>query len=470
MSQRRVAWVILSLVVGKGEKEGDPRLTPVNVKTIACGTQVVSLNNSASFPWICKGGAGSIQTRLSSYAKLLHAANALEDSYFAAAENSPTNETQKRTVVFSGYGLPEETVDEESRGVSSWSFTEISWLWEPGKVPPLAAASEDLPATLWMAKAGVSYAMHFDQLGEKPWHNGFYLLQLVGRKVVRLVHPNLWALLHLHPWCHAFGLDTQIPDLKGDLVPWLSLCAKYELLCAAESQALSGMFYRAQLSPGDILYIPPAWFHETDADEDTASLRILPDILETSFLPSGSHEDVVDELMDILNEARCSACSFLRIFIPHTLGKHKAFCLVFLLLESIYKPAARGERCGASEALPVKQNKTRMVCGTCRTSVGSTANWIGKLQKGLRGLAIVAVGETLLGRDLGKDFIALQRAWEFLLEDFGSALQDRKQVEGTCLSADLASVRADSSDVMGDLTMEDETVAFDWHEDMRNDL
>lgn len=71
--------------------------------------------------------------------------------------------------------------------------------------------------------------------------------QVVGRKYVRLYAPEPAAAMYPH----ASGLHTNTSraDLERS-----DLAAAFPLLAAAP-------FFEAVLEPGDLLYIPPKWWH-----------------------------------------------------------------------------------------------------------------------------------------------------------------------------------------------------------------
>lgn len=355
----------------------------------------------------------------------------------------------KRRVVRSGYKLDDDLVPGVP-GVATMNLEDTSWLWPVAQHPVFVQNDVVVGyGALWMATAGVSYALHFDQLGRAPWRQGFFLLQLVGQKTVRLAAPGHWPLLHLHPWCHVAGFDTQLPDLKGDLISWESLRGQFDLLNKSQARDLHRVLHVAVLRPGDIMYIPPAWFHETDADTDSVSLRVLPDrAQEDSDLEALNHIRVAEMAAARLEKQSCSACSFLVELLPRALGAQRARCSAALVLASMYSPASRGEACGNVEQEESHDVELESACEPC-TSISAqktfraVASWLDAVPECGRGLAAVAVAETIVGEMVSEtNFAMLQRFWELLLTRLGfeGGEEDRRKLEEECLASEMFAV------------------------------
>jgi len=106
--------------------------------------------------------------------------------------------------------------------------------------------------TLWIGQEGVVTPLHYDAA-----HNAF--IQVVGRKRVRLLPPANSASLRLHPWLH--------PSARTAVGGW------------GPAVNLSGAMV-ASLFPGDLLYIPPYWWHEVKAQDTSVSLSVWTDAPE----------------------------------------------------------------------------------------------------------------------------------------------------------------------------------------------
>ena len=92
-------------------------------------------------------------------------------------------------------------------------------------------------ANLWLGRAGVVAPCHYD-----GYHNAF--AHLHGRKRLRLAPPSAAALVQPFPFLHPSHGQCQAHTLPPD--------ASVD----------------ADLHPGDVLYLPPLWFHEATALSD----------------------------------------------------------------------------------------------------------------------------------------------------------------------------------------------------------
>ena len=92
-------------------------------------------------------------------------------------------------------------------------------------------------ANLWLGRAGVVAPCHYD-----GYHNAF--AHLHGRKRLRLAPPSASALVQPFPFLH----------------PSHGQCQAHTLPPEASIDA--------DLHPGDVLYLPPLWFHEATALSD----------------------------------------------------------------------------------------------------------------------------------------------------------------------------------------------------------
>ena len=102
------------------------------------------------------------------------------------------------------------------------------------------ASSTCLQSTVWIGSGGAITPCHHDEL-----HNFF--LQVKGRKRFTLLPPNTWDKLRLFPKYHQLhrNVRTNIDDdasiLRDEGVQFV------------------------ELSEGDVLYLPPLWFHQVEA-------------------------------------------------------------------------------------------------------------------------------------------------------------------------------------------------------------
>jgi hypothetical protein len=151
-------------------------------------------------------------------------------------------------------------------------------------------------------------------------------------------------------------LDTQQADWRGDRIPWADLGDRFPLLSSKFASAVPQDFlYSVQLQPGDLLYIPHSWFHETSADTDTASLRVIPNGKPSSFyIPKDTRfarelavSDVAEKVYKALVQMDCCSCTMFQALIPNIMSEMQARCLRKLVITSMYGPEV--EECSPSD-------------------------------------------------------------------------------------------------------------------------
>jgi hypothetical protein len=82
------------------------------------------------------------------------------------------------------------------------------------------------------------------------------------------IHPKL------HPYYRQSQVDFLNPDL--DLLPNFNNAKAYPFVILNESiTPLNLLKYSVDLAPGDVLYLPPFWFHHVTALDLSISVRIL---------------------------------------------------------------------------------------------------------------------------------------------------------------------------------------------------
>ncbi|KAL1529003.1 hypothetical protein AB1Y20_010324 [Prymnesium parvum] len=109
---------------------------------------------------------------------------------------------------------------------------------------------------LWLGRRLASAPCHYD-----GYHNAFS--QLHGRKRFVLAPPNATELLRPFPFLHPSHAQCQahLPSIPP-------------------AELLSAGAMEVELQPGDILYLPPLWFHETVALGDSISVNGWSDSVE----------------------------------------------------------------------------------------------------------------------------------------------------------------------------------------------
>eukprot|EP00051_Salpingoeca_urceolata_P012180 m.151137 g.151137 ORF g.151137 m.151137 type:complete len:483 (-) comp17400_c0_seq5:161-1609(-) len=113
---------------------------------------------------------------------------------------------------------------------------------------------------VWMGK-DVKAHCHFD-----GYHN-FYA-QLKGHKRFVLWPPTDWAALHVFPFLHPSHAQAQV----NTSVPWLPF----------EGPVKIPKGIVVDLNPGDLLYLPPLWFHEVESVGLSLSVNAWTDTEQTT--------------------------------------------------------------------------------------------------------------------------------------------------------------------------------------------
>ena len=124
-------------------------------------------------------------------------------------------------------------------------------VWRPD-VPDEERTCRGLRSNLWLASAGTTAATHFDLS-----HNLFF--QAAGTKKFVLAPPSAHRHLRLHPSWHGSHLAAQ--SRPG-------------------SHALARLgAVEATLAAGDVLYLPPGWFHSVTSLTQSVGLNLWTDSL-----------------------------------------------------------------------------------------------------------------------------------------------------------------------------------------------
>jgi ribosomal protein L16 Arg81 hydroxylase len=117
-----------------------------------------------------------------------------------------------------------------------------------------------------MGRQGVTTPFHYDLL-----HN-FYV-QIYGRKHFALVSPDDHLAMQVYPRVH--------PSTRMSKLAWARVCANREQTAILRNLTI----YEVTLEPGQVLYIPPYWWHRVTALETTISLSVHTEVL--NILPRG---------------------------------------------------------------------------------------------------------------------------------------------------------------------------------------
>jgi len=106
---------------------------------------------------------------------------------------------------------------------------------------------------VWAAPAGTTTPLHYD-----IQYNFF--TQIYGRKRFILMPPEAWERVYLYPYLHPGSQQAQIDLNRPDSTRF----PDYQDIHAFE----------AVLEPGDVLFVPPLWFHHVIALEPSVSVSV----------------------------------------------------------------------------------------------------------------------------------------------------------------------------------------------------
>lgn len=110
-------------------------------------------------------------------------------------------------------------------------------------------------ASVWLAHPHVTAQCHLDRS-----YNLF--VNLYGRKRWTLFPPEKWQALYVHPHLHPNYHQSQVVLAQPDFT-------KFPLFSIEDAMQVI-------LEPGDVLFVPPYWFHQVESlDEPTIALSVV---------------------------------------------------------------------------------------------------------------------------------------------------------------------------------------------------
>lgn len=149
------------------------------------------------------------------------------------------------------------TGDVDKIGV--WAFDHVQPIEELLRLNPKSSS-----VNVWIGQPHVLAHCHYD-----GYHN-FYA-QLYGHKRFKLYHPSNWPGLYPYPFLHPSHAQAQVN---------LSHAGSRRKFPAVEKVE----WFEAELGPGDLLYIPPLWFHEVEALDVSISVNVWTDPPQASVM------------------------------------------------------------------------------------------------------------------------------------------------------------------------------------------
>ena len=140
--------------------------------------------------------------------------------------------------------------------------------WALGDISPveelLVPNPQHSSINVWMGQAHVVAHSHYD-----GYHN-FYA-QLYGRKKFVMFRPTNWPGLYPYPFLHPSHAQAQV-NLSE-----VSDVQKFPLLHKLES-------HEVILEPGDLLYMPPLWWHMVESVDVSISVNVWTDSKQSEVM------------------------------------------------------------------------------------------------------------------------------------------------------------------------------------------
>ena len=144
--------------------------------------------------------------------------------------------------------------------MGSWAEEHIQPLGELLTLNPKRSS-----INVWMGQPHVIAHCHYD-----GYHN-FYA-QLYGTKKFTLFRPTNWPGLYPYPFLHPSHAQAQVNMSERSEVEEL-----YPLVGSVEAIEVT-------LEPGDLLYMPPLWFHQVESMDTSISVNVWTDSKQTEMV------------------------------------------------------------------------------------------------------------------------------------------------------------------------------------------
>ena len=140
--------------------------------------------------------------------------------------------------------------------LGEWAINEVHPVEELLSLNPQRSS-----INVWIGQPHVIAHCHYD-----GYHN-FYA-QLYGKKKFILIKPTNWPGLFPYPFLHPSHAQAQVNVSSEEDRQIFPLVGKVEAL-------------EVILEPGDLLYIPPLWFHEVESLDVSISVNVWTDSEQT---------------------------------------------------------------------------------------------------------------------------------------------------------------------------------------------
>merc|ERR1712196_223515 len=125
----------------------------------------------------------------------------------------------------------------------------------------------------WLTGTNITASAHYDRD-----HNFF--AQVIGKKRFVLFQPNRWNQLHVHPFYHPRDRQSQyIYYEHGEHI--INAYTK-NMINDATKRKIESYGY-VDLEPGDLLYIPPFWWHRVETLQASIGINTWSSAVETEM-------------------------------------------------------------------------------------------------------------------------------------------------------------------------------------------
>jgi len=143
--------------------------------------------------------------------------------------------------------------------LGKWAYSEVQPLDELLYLNPKLSS-----VNVWIGQPHVIAHCHYD-----GYHN-FYA-QLYGTKKFMLFAPSNWPGLYPYPFLHPSHAQAQVNASDKRSTEAFPLIKKVKAL-------------EVVLEPGDLLYMPPLWFHEVESQSISISVNVWTDSSQTDLM------------------------------------------------------------------------------------------------------------------------------------------------------------------------------------------
>ena len=160
----------------------------------------------------------------------------------------------------------------------------------------------------WLTGTNITASAHYDRD-----HNFF--AQIIGKKRFVIFHPNQWNHLCVHPFYHPRDRQSQYIYYEHD-EKIINPETKRFLTQVQENKIKS--YGYADLEPGDLLYIPPFWWHRVETLQASIGINTWSKAIETDMSTSLNDLNLPKLLVEAKGKDKAAASSlYLRFIVKH---------------------------------------------------------------------------------------------------------------------------------------------------------